>query len=234
MKIVTAEYKDVHKLNEWIPTVQTMNIDYIIYRKVDTLKIGEEVHVSKNTIEIPNFGRCDYAFLYHIINNYDDLDDVTVFVKSNWKDNGIDLYGHLQKCSDYDYMQSGTLRKYQHWNDKNLVYPRDEELHKCTHPFAQTCFDWYNEIYPNVEPPDVVHGYGHGPCFSVSRRLIQRHPKSIYIHLLNKFYPDSNSWNTYIASKFCSTLDDQKNDVGKHYHDHFQRFYTVLFTHNTS
>ena len=32
-KVVTSVYNDWHYLNEWIPKLQKLNIDYIIYEK---------------------------------------------------------------------------------------------------------------------------------------------------------------------------------------------------------
>jgi hypothetical protein len=233
MKIITATYKDKHKLDSWIPNIIERNIDYIIYEKDDNLQLGESIVVDKNNIKIPNYGRCDYAFLYHIIHNYDNLDDRNIFVKSHWADHRLDLYYIINNASKYDWMEPGTDRIHQYWTNKQsqLLWP-SEIIYNSKHIFAQTCYDWYFEIFPNIDPPEIVHGWGQFPCFSVSKRLIHRHPKEVYIKLLNKFHVESNSWDTVEASKYYNTIEKQIIDVGKHYHDQFGRFYQLLFTHN--
>jgi len=237
-KIVTAVYNDWYNLNIWVPKLKDLNINYVIYEKDQNLKIGQEVTITDNHIRIPNFGKCDYSFLYHIVKNYDCLDDLTLFVKSLWHTQNIPFWEHLEKCKDYDYMQSGVHRKYIYWTDEidsiRTTVNRDdiEEIHKGGNIFAQTQIDWYHEIYSNVSMPKPFNSWGHGPCFSVSKDLILRHPKCVYMHLLKKFYPFTESWNIEKGLQYYPTIEEQIIYIGKHYHDEFTRFWAVLFTHN--
>lgn len=226
-RVVTSTYQDEALLASWLPKVESYHIPYTVYCKSDSLTKGQVEVVDDQTIQLPNYGRCDYAFLYHIINNYDTLDDYTLFVKNNWQGYGINLDKHLQLLDKYDYIESGVLRRYQYWTEEPGPHPRHETIYNGKHIYAETAIDWYREIFPGIKPPHVVCGWGHGPCFSVSKRLIQRHPKSVYEHLLNKFYPESNSWKS-------NGHPNQLVDVGKHYHDNLLRFWRVLFTHNVA
>lgn len=231
-RVVTSCHTDTELLGTWIPVLEQHSIPFTIYYKVESLKKGEEEVLNNHSICIPNYGRCDYAFLYHIVKNYDHLDDVTMFVKNNWACQHIDIWNHLQQCRHVDFMESGKQRRFQYWRDDSAPYPRHEEIHRGSHIFAQTTIDWYHEIFPGVPPPHVVPGWGMGPCFSVSRKLIHRHPRAVYQHLLEKFYPESGSWNLEKARPLFPDMKQQLEDVGKHYHDCFQRFWYVLFTHN--
>ena len=67
-EIITAYYNDLHRL-DWKNIIG--NSKLTVYHKNDQLKIGE--FIDGDYIEIPNYGRCDYAFLWHIIQNYDNL-----------------------------------------------------------------------------------------------------------------------------------------------------------------
>ena len=233
IRVITSCYTDTDLLDTWIPILEQQNIPFLIYYKEDSFKKGDVQVIDKNRIRIPNYGRCDYAFLYHIIENYDQLDNVTVFVKNNWNQHYINLWKHIEMSTEYDFMESGTIRKFQHWTPNIITpYPRDEEIYSNYHPFAQTTMDWYHEIFPNTPPPTVVAGWGMGPCFSVSKRLIHRHPKSVYEHLLQKFYPESGSWDIEKAKAVFPTIEEQLVDIGKHYHDCLLRFWYVLFTHD--
>jgi hypothetical protein len=78
----------------------------------------------------------------------------------------------------------------------------------------------YDDIFgEDVENPGAVRVWGHGPCFSVSRALIQRHPKSVYEYLLHMM-------------EFTGNNKNMVNEIGVINHNEIQRFYTVLFTHN--
>lgn len=231
-RVVTACYKDESILNNWIPVLDSNNVPYTVYFKDDSLTRGQEEILNDYHIKIPNYGRCDYAFLYHIVKNYNSLDDITLFVKNNWQEQHIRVWDHINECQVYDFMESGKQRRFQYWSNKQDIYPRHEEIHTGKHIFAQTTIDWYHEIFPGIEPPIVVPGWGMAPCFSVSRRLIHRHPKSVYETLLEKFYPEGGSWDIEKGKQFFKTMEEQIIDIGKHYHDCFLRFWQVLFTHN--
>jgi len=231
-RVVTACYTDTDILDSWIPKLDTNEIVYTIYHKSDILKKGEIEILNNNNIRIPNYGRCDYAFLYHIVSNYEKLDNITLFVKNNWNSQHIDLWNHIETCKKYDFMESGKQRRFLYWRDDYAPFPKHEEVHKSVHNCAQTTIDWYYEIFPGINLPHVIPGWGMGPCFSVSRRLIHRHPKSVYEKLLQKFYPESNSWDREKAKNIYTTIEEEIVDIGKHYHDCFQRFWYVLFTHN--
>jgi len=213
-RVVTSCYTDIELLGTWIPVLENNRIPFTIYYKVDTLQKGEEETLNDSSVCIPNYGRCDYAFLYHIVKHYDHLDDITLFVKNNWACQHIDVWNHIQQCRNYDFMESGKQRRFQYWRDEYAPYPRHEEIHRGSHVFAQTTIDWYHEVFPGILPPHVVPGWGMGPCFSVSKKLIHRHPKEVYQCLLEKFYPESGSWNIEKANHMYPEMKYQIEDVG--------------------
>jgi hypothetical protein len=233
LRVVTAVAYDWERMDRWFPRFEATNIPYTIYEKQNDLRLGEERHPRSNIIQIPNIGRSDYAFLYHIIQNYDCLDDVTLFVKNNWYVHNIDFFGHLQRIqtAHYDYFETGTEPKFQYWSDEPGPYPRNEEVYKDRHAYAQTAIDWFREVYPTGPWPTPQAGWGQGPCFSVSRELIRRHPKSVYEHMITKFFPESGAWDVAKAIEFYPNMEDQLKDVWTHFHDNFGRFWRILFTH---
>jgi hypothetical protein len=221
-KIITSVYNDEYKLNRWIVNVKNANIDYVVYKKNDNLQIGEMNKISNNLIEIPNIGRCDYSFLYHIIENYDNLASTNVFVKCNWYENNIPFWYLLYKCTQYDYMQVGTHQEVLNWDD----LPIEDGL-------CENKSKWLMEIFPdNCNNLGNIPGWGHGPAFSVSRELIHRHKKEIYEHMFNKFHESSNSFSTDYEKYNYKTYNDLLVDVGIIYHNEIGRFYRILFTHN--
>lgn len=250
LEIITAYYNDLHKL-DWQNIIG--NAKLTVYKKNDTLKIGE--CIEGDHIEIPNFGRCDYAFILHIIKNYDNLSDITVFTKLNWKDQSTNFPLLLKECINYDYMEVGCQLEGYLWHDgvnttipknENIIHKVDVSETKLSKKHESKLYfvydpdnmnDWYKHIYGDGTVPGVVYAFAHGPCFSVSKQLIKRHPIEVYQYLLQRFHP-YNSWNhefakQYYSEKYGSKITDNQvlKELGHHYHDQLLRFWRVLFTH---
>jgi hypothetical protein len=221
IRVVTACYNDEKKLL-WIPELLHRNISYVIYRKNDNINYLDDTHktfesdLKYQCIEIPNIGRCDYAFIRHVIVNYDNLDDITVFVKSNWHEYSIPFWDLIDNCINYDYINMGT-------HPENPYDYSDNFSHNIDGKSIDSRTTWYNELFDSeIAKSNNIRVSGHGPCFSVSRKLILRHPKSVYEYLLERL---TIPYKIY---------DDKKliNEIGVIYHNELQRFYSVLFTYN--
>ena len=83
VRLVIAKYKEVVT---WINKIKEHKIT--IYDKSDTPII--------NSIKLPNIGRETHTFLHHIVENYDNLDDVTVFLQGN-------PFEHIQVIMGWQY-----------------------------------------------------------------------------------------------------------------------------------
>jgi len=60
----------------------------VIYNKGNEIEEGElpdNVFVKK----LENVGKCDHTYLYHIIDQYQDLDDITCFMPASWRTCGL-------------------------------------------------------------------------------------------------------------------------------------------------
>lgn len=83
VRLVIAKYKeDV----TWINKIKEHKIT--IYDKSESPII--------NSIKLPNVGRETHTFLHHIVENYDNLDDVTVFLQGN-------PFEHIQVIMGWQY-----------------------------------------------------------------------------------------------------------------------------------
>jgi hypothetical protein len=243
LRIVTSVYKDEHILNEWINNV---NVPVIVYVKDDKLAKGLSEPVDDRFIKLCNYGRCDYAFIYHIVQNYDNLDDKIIFTKVNWSHTHLNLFKVVEMADKYDYLESGAFQILQYHDKDRWIrdgMPDQFNIHKIFDDPEAVLL--YNEMLPNVKPPDVFMGWGHYPCFCVSKELIQRHPKSIYEALLKKFYPEDTTmskerianYNIEYNKNFKKTTDVNTHDgcaliIGCWLHDLFGRLYPLFFTHN--
>ena len=264
--IITSFYKDFNKFN-WKDECynyidDSYSLDFKIYRKDDSLDIdSKDVIEEDGFITIPNIGRCDYAFLLHIVRNYENLSDINIFTKINWRDQKNDFFSLLADSKLYDFCDVGDTQELQIWDpeiieygcslymsdsgisDKNyqcIDYTKNKKNGFFHHVMeSDTLHDWYNEIFKNEHPPKLFWSWSHGPCFSATREIIRRHKKEVYEYLLSRFLPHSKSWNPELGKKIMSESRGTEvtdkivmDDVAHHYHDNFLRFWRVLFTHN--
>lgn len=219
--IVVSYYNDLQKLNDWpLELIKNKGMNFVFYKKEDNLNVGNEYVTNNNHIAIPNIGRCDYAFFYHIVKNYHNLPDYTVFTKINWKYENLNFEKFIDNCVGYDYCGCGSQDKIESivWCDNSCVekarslntnYRKDitnldapKNLHIRHIKYAETLEDWYSYIFGKQNLPKVVDTHVKGPCFSVSKRAILSNKLSDYEYLLNRFYKSSNSWN-YEKCRFC-------------------------------
>lgn len=242
--VVTSYYNDLHRLN-WKNYIEHCNL--IVYKKNDDLDIGE-CFSNNGEINIPNFGRCDYAFLLHIIKNYDNLNDITIFTKINWTDQPNNFPQLVNNCIHYDYMEVGAQPEWYNWHDgtninnsgcQHSINTKDiKGVRKDWYAYnPDSMIDWYNHIFGEGIVPGKICVNAHGPVFSVTRRLIHRHPISVYQYLLDRFHPNSKSWDNECAKTFWPKYQTGATDkqiwseIGHGYHNHLLRFWKILFTH---
>lgn len=243
MIVVTSTYKDSYQ--SVLKFANTNKLDLIVYNKKDEYSLGQEKRTDitdkLTVIDIPNIGRCDYAFLYYIITHYHNLPDKVLFTKANYIDQNIRIE-HAFHCNYF--MNIGRHIKFGILNpdfDKNILYNKGvnkvdiEDLLRnktnYTDPNFQSYLtnDFYQMIYGNKPPPDdYVIQFGHGPCFCVTKEAILNHPLSVYEKLLDTFYPNKNHWTEWKGH----SVEETHVQIGKRYHDNLLRFWTLLFVPN--
>lgn len=246
--VVTCVYKD--NCNDILNFCKTNNLPLLVFNKNDDLKKDEEIVKVKTDmltlIDIPNFGRCDYGFLYYIIKNYNDLPDKIFFTKANFMYEHINLNYAL--LNEFDYITIGKLLKYGifdknydinklfsigvHQNNIETFFEgRDDSLTMFGNTFrSYLTRDFYKLVYGDFEnvPQEPVLNMGFGPCFVVTRELIQSHDVSVYEKLIDTFYPNKDHW-----TKWENHTDEETEIlVGKRYHDNLLRLWSTLFIQN--
>ncbi len=257
IQLVTSTYNDIHRFT-WKNLLDFSKIDIKIYRKCDDLEIGQ-YRLDNEFIDIQNFGSCDYAFFYHIVKNYNNLADFTIFTKMNLYEDYFRNFDEIFRNPDsYDFQSAGgTPISFVFYNNENIhlldlptKYSKSPLDISKTKKFrkkhdghsnwsgleyeyagnSDNIVDWFVMLYGNTTSAELT-AYQLGPCFSVSRDLILRHPLSVYEYFLNMFHP-FNSWDFEIASKYFKTDDVKKQSwgIGRHYHDNLLRFYPTFFT----
>jgi hypothetical protein len=142
-------------------------------------------------INISNVGVCDHTYLYHIIKNYDNLEDVTIFIPGSCMFiNKIKQKNILFNNLPYSYhsfftkvMTDDNLRnfklKYYVTTDPTNRDSGDLELSPCNiRPYGK----WYKEVMGKELKSNVIN---YGGIFSVSKEIIRKKPKSFYENLIS-------------------------------------------------
>jgi hypothetical protein len=194
-QIVIARYKEDIS---WLEDPPFNKYKVTCYNKGDNLP---QCFTPKcNVIPLPNIGRCDHTFLYHIIENYDKLANLTIFlpascldshkIKTTFKlmylvdktDNTVLLGKPYTNVRE----QLGRLfiNKHVATNVVNQEANPENQLLPCPiRPFGR----WYDAMFGDVIAKVVCY-FG---VFAVTKEHILQHPKSHYEKLIK--FVDSHS-----------------------------------------
>jgi len=194
----------------WLERYKSFNI--IIYNKGEKLKKNN----FKKIYNLKNVGRESHTWLYHIVRNYDQLDDINIFLQGKIDDlncmafQDVNLYEKNMPSLGFCCSRLGLLGPF-HWKDnigieKNSKYLSQWEnkgIRKSNLGFRK----FAKKLFPNI-PLFVATSYG--GCFAVKRELIQQHNKDFYKYIL-------------------TFLEDHKNPIEGHY---MERLWCFMFTQN--
>ena len=112
-RIVLPVYNDRRNTFGWEQRyVEDENTSLVIYEKDDSLAYGQEVKTDEG-FKIPNIGRSNFAFLYHICKYYDELYDIEVFTKTHVSRTSTMIHESIDKSHQYDHLQF--------WNGARLM-----------------------------------------------------------------------------------------------------------------
>jgi hypothetical protein len=163
-RIVVARHKENV---EW--TKQFKNI--IIYNK------GNHIGGGYNEIFLNNVGREGHTYYHHIYNNYDNLEDYTVFLQGNPFDHSPFL---LKNLNNYiNLIDKGELTTS---FEVLSEYMGKCNLNNCDHK-GIPLFDVYSALF-DVKKTDLEIEFGAGAQFIVSKKSILKKPKEFYLNIV--------------------------------------------------
>jgi len=159
MEIVVARF------NEDLAWLQSLQCVQTVYNKGEDFGNGHH--------PLPNIGRESHTYLHHIVNNYNNLSDVTVFTQG-------DPFPH---CPDF-------IAKVQLIIQDGLDEPFRNLSNWVLQIQGLNCTAWPHHCWPNLIP-EVAHclfgeefnrpiWFGAGAIFAVTKEAIRRHPLSFY------------------------------------------------------
>jgi len=189
--VISAYKEDLSWLNH---IDASFNMVYI-YNKGPGLITG--VNIPYTEIKLKNIGRCDHTYFYHIIHNYDNLADVTIFATGS-----THALSHKRKKFEFTLEKTLETRNTVFYADKytnvkkdlynftldsypsafkgnNVGMNSNSMIEADIRPFGK----WYEEHFPNID----IHAVTYGGIFSVSKKHIHEHTANYYRNLINEF-----------------------------------------------
>jgi hypothetical protein len=190
VEIIVARYNEDLK---WMLESPFNEYQYTIYNK--GLNNNFNKNNVKKIINLPNIGRCDHTYLYHIIENYNSLSNITVFFPGS-----IDNPGKIEKAKSIlniiknnNYEKAGfvghynknILNKFESFcidyhpasDSRNYHLNRETKLKKSIlRPFNK----WYLYHFGNLN----VKFYSYNGIFSIHKNDIIQHDISRYKKLI--------------------------------------------------
>jgi hypothetical protein len=192
--LVVARYKENL---DWLNKYKDSRFQNVyIYNKSDS-PVEDCVNEYANCVikTLPNVGMCDHTYLYHIIENYDSLADVTVFAPGSVN---LDYKDSIFKfTTDKAFITKDTvLNTYKFdidvdkamYNFRMTTYipssseNRDQDNFNIA-PASLTPFGvWYRKYFPEVHTP-YSSFFG---IFAASKEHIRQRPKSFYENMIQQ------------------------------------------------
>jgi len=212
IQVVVATYNEDM---DWLKDEPFNGLDIICYNKGKNDLQHCETPTCK-IVNLPNVGRCDHTYLHHIIENYNNLDPITVFIPASWKDAGkkAKTLGLIEEARNNKQTNIPTeavnnpedlwgfqMDEWTSSNNKNKEKNETSQLDLCPQrPFGV----WYKHNFPDTPFTKVQY---HG-IFAVSREDILKNPVEHY-------------------KKFIKYLDGHSNPEAGHYIE--RAWYNIFF-----
>jgi hypothetical protein len=185
----------------WLNEFPFNQFEYIVYNK--GINDNFEKSNVKNIIQLENVGKCDHTYLYHIIENYDNLSNILVFLPGSINNNhkkkkAIQMLNYIIR-SDYknafflgvyhrnlrETFQHFTLNDWKTTDTTNFSINSECRLKLCKiRPYGK----WYTYFFGNIH----AHWSTLFGILSIDKRDIIQHPKSRYQHLFQTVNKHSN------------------------------------------
>jgi hypothetical protein len=197
IQIIVSRYNETL---DWILEYPFNLYKYIVYNK------GINQDFIKNNvsqiINLPNVGRCDHTYLYHIVTNFNNLAKITVFFPGSIgsmyhkKNNAIKILKNILKYKTAIFLSSYTPSVKNTFNDfilnnwtcsdpvNSALNPENKLCPAIIRPFGK----WFQYHFGNI----IVKYYCMQGILSIHKFDIIKHPIGRYEQLLNAVARHSN------------------------------------------
>ena len=191
--LVIARYNESLDFLDKEPFVSNVHFRRILYNK------GNPIESTKfyKYHELANVGKCDHTYLHHIVENYDTLGEITLFVPGSCMDvdykikktvETIERMNKTQKTTMFGFFISGLasvaqfqLNTWESSSIENKTLNQGES--KLTPSEIRPFGKWYQSMFGRNQD---LHFICYNGIFAIHRNDILQHPKSFYQTLLHQ------------------------------------------------
>lgn len=184
LMVIAAYKEDLTWLQEF------NHVPQLVYSKHNDTNVANSV-LSPNVkcMTLPNVGRCDHTYLHHIVSNYNDLADVTIFLTASTKM----IQRKRYTLNTIILPRIGS--EFDCLGQTSYVYPSFQlDGWQCTHKQNQSASQfircplrpfgkWWKVRFPSIPFPFFSV---YGGVFAASKRAIQRVPMETWQLLLEE------------------------------------------------
>lgn len=175
------------------------NYHIIIYNKGNEIE-NKEINDKFDIIQLPNVGKCDHTYLYHIIKNYHHLSDITIFLPASFyhmkkkRKNAFNVLNQVKKNQNtvfpiIDYKKPINKNKeLYNYVEETYVSRFIENQDKENHKYLKTKLSpirpygkWFEKNFPNNQCPYVCYM----GIFAISKEDIQKNKIEKYKELIS-------------------------------------------------
>ena len=208
--LIIARYDE--NLN-WLESFRDFKI--IIYNKGKTLNINSE---NIKVINLKNVGRESHTWIYHIVNNYNNLDDINIFLQGRIDDlecmafKDPNNYLRFIEKNGFAASRYGVLGPW-HWSwnvgiEKDKRYRKQwikKEISRSKIGFRK----FSKSLFPEIP---ILINTSYGGCFAIKKDLIKNYDLLFYKNLLNKLSVHKNPIEGhYMERLWCYMFIKNKN-----------------------
>jgi Protein of unknown function (DUF3431) len=162
-----------------------------LFKNVVIYNKGEPLEGDYNQIMLENVGREGHTYYKHIVDNYEKLDDFTVFLQGNPFDHSPNLFEELSLLTssiDFYFLS-------------NLIFLTNTNRQKSYYEQCERIEDTFEKVF-NVKADNNKLLFGSGAQFVVSRELILNRPKEFYENIVNLLKDDINPREGHHIERF--------------------------------
>jgi hypothetical protein len=194
MKIIIARYnEDINWTRKFYETLGLSNV--IIYNKGIILDISNE-------ISMKNVGREGHTFFKYIYDNYDNLDNYTIFLQGNPYDHLPNLDNILLKYINDE--KIGNLNINFEFLSNNILKCN---LNGCRYHNNIPLRKVYNKLFKcRKEPNEII--FGAGGQFIISKEKILYNPKEFYLEIVKILEYNISPIEGYVIERFTKVIFD--------------------------
>jgi hypothetical protein len=200
MKIIIARYNE--------------NIDWS--KQFDNVIIYNKGHVLNlfNEININNVGREGHTYYKYLYENYDSLDDYTMFLQGNPFDHTFEIITKIKNIRQQ--ILSNTYNEKLHFlSDKIFNCSINGCIHHKGLPLIETYFNLFN-CQPDK---NLMFLFGAGAQFIVSKEQIHKRPRDFYLKIVNILEYSINPIEGFVIERFHGLIFNDKILINQEYND---------------